>query len=359
MAEDVRDRLTEDRGASPAGAQRDSDTWAKSYRYLRTAMVALLLGLGAAVGYQTWRQGWHLLGSVSAYYYTPAQAIFVGALIGLGACMIALRGTNVVEDVFLNLGGMFAAVVAVVPTSRGEDYRTAVRACKEAAGPLLTQQASSDLDCPTVQALASATAANVKNNMFALLVVGALGFAATGFFAWRDSRSTRRVDSGRVAPADPDSRPNRSSRRVWWGFALAFVVWAAGGVAWWKSDEWLVDHAHYIAAAGLFVCILVVAVANALRHEGRRPAGATALRQTLNAVGAARGALIRSPRRLDPYAVLAWAMVAAAGITGALLFVHRISLFWLEIIVFLLFILFWTVQTIELADEPQRAAPRR
>jgi hypothetical protein len=37
----------------------------------------------------------------------------------------------VVEEVFLNLGGMFAAAVAIVPTSRGEDYETAVRACDQ------------------------------------------------------------------------------------------------------------------------------------------------------------------------------------------------------------------------------------
>ena len=81
---------------------------------------ALLLAIGAfffAVLYQSVRQG-DLLGSVSAYYYTPAQAFFVGGLIGLGACMIALKGTNPVEDVFLNLGGVFAVIVALVPTGR-------------------------------------------------------------------------------------------------------------------------------------------------------------------------------------------------------------------------------------------------
>ena len=72
----------------------------------------------------------------SAYYYTPAQAIFVGALIGLAACMIALKGTTPVEDVFLNLGGVFAAVVAIVPTARDADYQAAVRACQDAVGEL-------------------------------------------------------------------------------------------------------------------------------------------------------------------------------------------------------------------------------
>ena len=33
------------------------DTAIKSYRYLRTAMVGLLVVVGVAVGFQSWRQG--------------------------------------------------------------------------------------------------------------------------------------------------------------------------------------------------------------------------------------------------------------------------------------------------------------
>ena len=65
--------------------------WATSHAYLRLAMVLMLIALAVAVFYQTSKQGL-LLGSVSAYYYTPAQAVFVGALISVGVGMIALRG---------------------------------------------------------------------------------------------------------------------------------------------------------------------------------------------------------------------------------------------------------------------------
>src|SRR5215207_981942 len=104
-------------GGATAHDPHANDTLTKSYRYLRTAMAGLLVCLAAAVVYQSVRQD-DLLGSVSAYYYTSAQGIFVGALIGLGACMIALQGTTLVEDIFLNLGGVCAAIVAVVPTAR-------------------------------------------------------------------------------------------------------------------------------------------------------------------------------------------------------------------------------------------------
>jgi hypothetical protein len=170
-----------------AGGGRDSAldrAWASSYTYLRLAIVGLLLALGAAVLYQTVRQGWTVLSSVSAYYYTLAQAIFVGALIGVGTCMIALRGWHDVDEIFLNLGGMCAMVVAIVPTARDEDYRTARRACDAAAGPLLTQAPRQGLDCPTIQALEAATRANVDNNSAALLFVGAVGIVAALVFVW-------------------------------------------------------------------------------------------------------------------------------------------------------------------------------
>lgn len=116
--------------------ERRAEIEAKSYRYLRMAMAGLLICLAAAVIFQSREQG-DLLGSVSAYYYTPAQAIFVGALIGLGMGMIALKGRTTPEDVVLNLGGAFAAVVAIVPTAR-DRCATAL-----SAGPGLPRRATS------------------------------------------------------------------------------------------------------------------------------------------------------------------------------------------------------------------------
>ena len=81
---------------------------------------------------------------IAMWAFLASDCLPFGALIGIAACMIALKGTTPVEDVFLNLGGMFAAVVAIVPTSRGVDHRTAVRACEQADTPLLTEKASTD-----------------------------------------------------------------------------------------------------------------------------------------------------------------------------------------------------------------------
>ncbi len=306
-----------------------SDVQVKSYRYLRTAMVGLLIALAAAVFYQLWRQRFHVLSSVSAYYYTPAQAMFVGGLIGLGACMIALRGATGFEDVGLNLGGMFAAVVAVVPTSRGADFESAMRACQQTNTPLLTRQGSGGFDCPTVQALIAATKANVQNNVAALLVVGFLGLVATVLFAYSDAKA---------------GRPRRFGVLFWWGLGASFVLWALGFVGMLVSLDWFVHHAHFIAAIGFFVCIVAVAVANAVRRQRPDINEHSGMRLTL---GAARDVLTRRPHL---YTWFVWAMLGVAGVGVALFFAGVITLFWVEISVALLFALFWITQTVELRD---------
>ncbi|MCE3553415.1 hypothetical protein LWC33_18370 [Pseudonocardia sp. RS11V-5] len=308
----------------------------KSYTYLRVAIVGLLIALGVAVCYQSSRQGL-FLASVSAYYYTPAQAIFVGALIGLGAAMIALRGRHPAEDTLLNLGGAFAAVVAVVPTSRGVDYQTAVEACRQGLTPLLTQRATTRFDCPTVLSLAEATRANVQNNVFALLVVGALGLVATLGFAARD----------RVLRA----------RAFLIGFSAVALVWVIGLVAFTAGLDLLIARAHYLAAILLFVCILAVAVINATRRRTEEDTAALSPGWTLDAPTVGR-AMLRKPRQFDRYAWVAWVMLIGAVGGGVLWWVGVISLFWLEIFVALLFAVFWMVQTIEqLPPQPAQPGP--
>ena len=303
-----------------------------SYRYLRIAMVGLLLGLATAVFFQSAQQD-SFLSSVSAYYYTPAQAVFVGALIGLGASMIALQGMTPPEDVFLNLGGMFAIVVAIVPTGRGADFRTAVNACRESGGTLLTQRASKNLDCPTVRALEDATRANVKNNMTALLIVGGLALILAAVVLLKD-RTARRETKGR--------------NWVLAGFFAGVLVWLGGLIALAASVDWLADNAHYIAAIGLLLGVLAVAGANALRLEQSqaKPSGSSG-----NPTGSGHKPdvmdVLKSPPR-NRYTSIAAAMLVIAIVLIVLFLTHVITLFWVEISVAFLFVLFWSAQTVEL-----------
>src|SRR5438552_17398424 len=92
--------------SSPAAAVADpapADA-VKTWRYLRLAMIALVVGLGVSLAFE--RGKVHpgcFKTSISAYYYTPAHSWFVAALIGIAVCLVCLRGSTGTEDVLLNL----------------------------------------------------------------------------------------------------------------------------------------------------------------------------------------------------------------------------------------------------------------
>ena len=306
---------------------------AMSYRYLRIAMVGLLLALAAAVFYQSAQQH-SFLASVSAYYYTPAQAVFVGALIGLGASMIALQGMTPPEDVFLNLGGMFAIVVAIVPTGRGADFETAVQACRDSGGTLLTHQASKNIDCPGVLALRDAARANVENNMAALLAVGGLALVLAGVFLFKDWTAKRDAEGRKWVLA---------------GFFAAVLVWLGGLIALAASVGWLARNGHYIATIGLLLGILAVAGANAFRLEQRRAKPS----------GDSPGVMdVLKSAPTNGYVYIAAAMLVVSVVLIVLWAINAITLFWAEISVAFLFVLFWSVQTVDVELEAQRSGSR-
>ena len=128
-------------------------------------------------------------------------------------------------------------------------------------------------------------------------------------------------------------------RWVLGGFAAALLIWLGALVALLASAEWLAGNAHYIAAAGLLACILLVAFFNARRWNSQQAA------QT-------------SPVR-NPYAVVAAVMLAGAAVLIVLWLINAISLFWVEIVVALLFAIFWATQTISIEREASKAASSR
>ncbi|RBY87431.1 hypothetical protein [Blastococcus sp. TF02A-26] len=303
----------------------DDDTLVKSYRYLRLAMVGLLLFLAAAVLRQTVAQEWEILSSISAYFHTPAQSAFVAALVGLGVCMIALQGTTRREDAVLNVGGMLAPVVAIVPTARDGDFRRTKEVCENARAAAFG--VPSEADCPRVRALEEASEASVATNMWALLVIGFIGL----FAAYLLSRKGRRW-----------SERSRTTRRA---LLVAGALWLlAAGTFWFRRDDFI-DAAHWVAAVGLFLAIIVVVVENALRSPGPGSLGTMTPRQRIRAVVTA------APSVRHPYPVLALTMVAV-GIVGLLLVAGgALSVFWLEAALIALFAVFWGYQTKERWDD--------
>jgi hypothetical protein len=306
-----------------SSTQQADETLVKSYRYLRTAMVGLVLCLAVAVIHQSLKQG-TILSSISAYYFTSAQSIFVGALIAIGVCMIALRGTTDADDILLNIGGMLAPVVAVVPTARIKDLHKILSACRDSDGATFVDPLIKDVDCPSVQALEAVTEANVANNMLALLVVAYVGLVATVLFARRDRLPIARF-------------------RVGFGIAVGIVVLASFVFV--RYPLLFVDVAHYAAAIPMFGCIVVVVIINALRHKGvviRGPGLPSKMRQVAMA-------LVRSP---DGYALIALAMLTAVVVGGGLALAGTFedTIFWLEAALIILFGVFWVLQTREQWD---------
>ena len=141
---------------------------------------------------------------------------------GIGVCLFCLRGSTDVEDVLLNLAGMFAAVVALVPTP---DPGT----------------------CSSLPDLAKVTTdrdPNIANNVTALIAIGLFGVLVLALLARR---------------APP---PRRSGI----GYAAGTALWAAAALVFAFDRADFTGSAHDVAAYAMFGCIAGVVVFNAVGH---------------------------------------------------------------------------------------------
>jgi hypothetical protein len=87
----------------------------RTYRFLRLTVIGVIAMLVISILLEIHRTDWCVKGAVSAYYYSPARSVFVGALCAIGLVLIALWGKTTVEDSLFNLAGLLAPVVAFVP----------------------------------------------------------------------------------------------------------------------------------------------------------------------------------------------------------------------------------------------------
>ena len=191
-------------------------------------MVAVVLGLSASVAVELLKVSPGCFQtSISAYYYTPVRAVFVGALLALGVCLICLRGSTDIEDLLLTVAGMMALVVAVVPTSQ---YKAS---------------------CTSVSAPIENASANVANNVVALLIVAGIALIVAGGVL---------VFTASTLPA-----------RI--GGTVGVVLWATALIVFLSARDGFVDHAHDVAAVLMFLCIVGAAVENAFdtRRVSLRP----------------------------------------------------------------------------------------
>jgi hypothetical protein len=229
----------------------------KTWRYLRLAMVALVFGLLVSVGYERWKVNPGCFQtSISAYYYTPVHNYFVAALVSIGVCLYCLKGNTEAEDILLNIAGMFAAVVALVPTPGTGS-------------------------CASVLSTTHDRDVNVANNVPALLAVGFLGVGILVYLGLRD----------RELPPRP----------ALIGFGVAALIWIATALVFYLDRGLFKSAAHLTAAGLMFVCIVLVVCLNA--RGFREKTDATSPR---NRYGVIAGAMIVSAAVIGLAGLLGW-----------------------------------------------------
>ncbi|MFI6426064.1 hypothetical protein [Promicromonospora sp. NPDC050880] len=275
-----------------------------TYRYLRVAIVAVVLVLFVSLGLQivadhgrlgSGEEWWHA--SISAYFYSPVQSVFVGSLVGIGTCLVAIKGRHGAEEVLLNVAGLLALVVALVPTPLDATLCTAEPYC---------------VDMPE----------RVGNNIGTLLLVGGPVLLLATWPRRRDL----------AGPAG-------------WDLWLTWLTWAATGVwllAWPAS---FLQVAHYAAAVLLFACLVAVAWING----SDRAVTAQALERLRGMSAAAFRAWYRT-------IAVVMAVVLVGGLTMMVVLdrffpaVFPQTLFVVEAVLMLVFALFWVLQTIQFWD---------
>jgi energy-converting hydrogenase Eha subunit A len=256
----------------------------KSYRYLRLSIVVVVLSLIASVLIERshvscWQE------SISAYFYTPVQAIFVSALVVIGVSLIAIRGSTDVEDVLLNLAGVLAAIVAFVPTSPPSRM------------------------CSSVEVVVTDAEPYIDNNVLAFAIGGATALVVT------------------VVVAKVMRKPTmpKLDKPSWIGLGIGAAILVVGLIWYFGFRESFLERAHGGAAVAMFVVVGIVIALNAWHRKRQRKSwwlyALIAAAMILSVVAVVVGKLIDSDWR------------------------HQIL--WLEILELTAFAVYWVAQTFE------------
>jgi len=209
----------------------------KTYRYLRISMVGAVVLLGVSIviersNVDCWQT------SVSAYYYTPVRAIFVGMLLAIGLCLIVIKGSTTWEDATLNAAGMLAPIVAVVPT-------TDVGEC--------WSQSPGRLPVDDDGNLAAWVIANIDNNITALLITGIAGLIVAAVIASIATNNVKAV-----------AEVGDIGMRLGLLAAMVFLLTGAALFIWWDDFD---TRAHGIAAVLMFLFLALAVGGNAWKRR--------------------------------------------------------------------------------------------
>jgi hypothetical protein len=277
----------------PEGLTMDSDhsiAVRNTYRYLRLAMIAVVLMLFLAVGIERLSStGWQT--SISAYYFTAVHAVFIAALCTIGACLIVYQGNTDTEEVVLNFSGFLAFVVAFVPTQREPLYGPGLPATYEVG-------------------------MGIRNNVLALIITGVVVEIARIII-------NRNVDRRPLSP---------------WAKRATLIGWAVIGVGILGYAAFPANFeakGHTVAAVTMFVGIIAVIVLNALSAQSAQ-------------TGPSYVGSYKVIAGLMALLVLAIVLIRLTLPE----FAHIVI--WIEGVLILAFAAFWLVQTKELWDVVDR-----
>jgi hypothetical protein len=283
------------RGSGISGTEQQDVALLLSYRFLRIGIVVATVMLIVSVLVEIIRVDGCVRDSISAYFYSPARTIFTGALIAVGLGLVVLQGDGDFEEVALNLAGLWAPMVAIIPPGVSV-------ACDARFDGIVGEDA---IDAKQAEIL-ELVKPGLLNNLIAYFGVALAAIALLAIFARQFTTQSDRVTRMRAALLV---------------YAVVVVVWAVGAyLLWLDRASW----AHMLSAVAMFVAFAAVVM-----HNGWR----------------------RAPVP-DWYRVwcrrILYGMAIAAVVWGALIagpFDVRWAVFGLEMSELLLFAAFWVMQT--------------
>ena len=268
-----------------------------TYRALRMGVVAAALLLMASLVLEIIRTSGLQLTSISASFYSPVRNVFVGVLVATGMALIAIMGREKNEDGALNLAGMLAPTIGMLPTTVGPSAPGACQAGVSKCIPI-------------------STLADVENNVSSLLILGLVALVGALVYVLR----THGPGSAQL-------------RRM----ILPALLWLVSAVLWLFARELMFVHGHNLAAFFFFLLLAWVARINAMDP----PEGATVLG-------------LRPQDYQRGYQVISWAMIVTIVLTAV--YDIGILLTWFpdpfpqwffvaESVLLALLIAFWILQT--------------
>nr|BFF09003.1 hypothetical protein GCM10025699_03060 [Microbacterium flavescens] len=202
----------------------------RTYRYLRIGIAGTVVVIFTSVGVASTGVGWSP--SVSDYFYTPARASFVGALVAVALALVALSGRGA-ERALLDAAALFAPLIALVPTTLSPGTVPGVVA-----------------PC-AVRCFPPEYEADAANGVTTYLIVGGLTVLVALLLA----------ALGQVALAD-----------VRFSLVMTTAVLVVVGATWLFARDAFLAQGHFVATIAFFALFAAVAVINAFPRQDAPPA---------------------------------------------------------------------------------------